>query len=66
MEHAAGRSRPGLVVRIVHVRPGRIHAKVPREAFEGPALREVEAAILNTNGVREIRRNARASSVVVH
>jgi hypothetical protein len=57
-------ARP-LVVRIVHASPGRIRAKVPREAFDGAALREAEAALLAVPGVQAVRRNAAASSVLV-
>jgi hypothetical protein len=61
----ADTDRP-LVVRLVHASPGRIRAKVPREAFDGSALRETEVALLGVEGVHEVRRNPAASSVVVH
>jgi hypothetical protein len=54
-----------LVVRVVHATPGRIRAKVPREAFEGAALREAEIALLAVDGVHDVRRNPTASSVLV-
>ena len=63
-EQAVARERP-LVVRIVHASPGRIRAKVPREAFDSPLLRQAEDALLALDGVQSVRRNVAASSVLV-
>ena len=54
-----------LIVRMVHASPGRIRAKVPREAFDGPHLRQVEDALLAVDGVQSVKRNPAASSVLV-
>ncbi len=54
-----------LVVRIVHASPGRIRAKVPREAFESMTLRQAEEALLAVDGVQAVTRNPTASSVLV-
>ncbi len=54
-----------LLVRVVHVTPGRVRARVPREALENGALREAEEALLAVDGVREVRRNVAASSIVI-
>jgi copper chaperone CopZ len=61
-EHAP--ERP-LIVRIVHASPGRIRAKVPREAFDSPQLRQAEDALLAVDGVQSVKRKPAASSVLV-
>ncbi|HEY7066717.1 MAG TPA: hypothetical protein VII06_34935 [Chloroflexota bacterium] len=64
-ESAANEPARPLVVRIVHASPGRIRAKVPREAFDSPLLRQAEDALLAVDGVQSVRRNPTASSVLV-
>ena len=54
-----------LAVRVVHASPGRVRVKVPKEAFTDGALGEAERALGALRGVREVRRNPRAASVVV-
>jgi hypothetical protein len=63
----SGESAPErpLIVRIVHASPGRIRAKVPREAFDSPLLRQAEDALLAVDGVQSVKRNPTASSVLV-
>jgi hypothetical protein len=55
-----------LAVRVVHASPGRIRVRVPREALSDGALREAERALAALPGVREVRKNPLASSIVIN
>lgn len=54
-----------LEVHVAHVFPGRIRLKVPREMLDSTALHEAERALTALPGVREVRANPTARSVVI-
>jgi copper chaperone CopZ len=54
-----------LQVQVVHASPGRIRVKVPKSAVGSAALRDAEQALSAQPGVRQVRVNPAAASVVV-
>ena len=54
-----------LEARVVHASPGRIRLKVPRAALESTPLREAQRALRELAGIRDVRVNPLASSVII-
>lgn len=52
-------------MRVVHASPGRLRLRVSREAFEDDALGRAERALTQLSGVRELRKNPLAGSILV-
>lgn len=54
-----------LTVQVVHASPGRLRLRLPRDAFASPELAKLETVVSGQPGIRDVRRNERASSVTI-